>query len=514
MTTLVPSTGTLAVLLVEDNAGDSRLIREMLKDTHAAWTITEARRLADALSRLGEGGIDAVLLDLNLPDADGLVALSSISSRFPELPIVVLTGMDDELTALNAIHGRAQDYLVKGRIDGERLSKAVRYAVERKALEEQLRQAQKMEAIGRLAGGIAHDFNNLLGVILGCAELVQRSPALVDAERDRVRQMQSAAERAAALTRQLLTFSRKQVVVPELLRVAAVVDDLGRLLRRILGEDIELHIETARDARVRADRGQLEQVIMNLVLNARDAMPSGGTVTVSVTVEDRPPDTATPGSTSRWVVILVRDLGGGISPEVQKRIFEPYFTTKRPGEGTGLGLATVLGIVQEAGGHVEVESELGQGTTLRVFLPAVVGDPSGGAAPAEPAPPPAGRATQTILLVEDEDMLRSLMREILETEGYKVLEACDGSQALQVFEGHSEAIDLLVTDVVMPGIGGVDLCRTIRGIRGDMPVLLISGYNEELLASRGVPQERVEFLYKPFPVDRLVEKIGAALRSR
>ncbi|HEY2942316.1 MAG TPA: PAS domain S-box protein [Vicinamibacteria bacterium] len=381
---------------------------------------------------------------------------------------------------------------------------------ERRSLEEQLVQAQKMEAVGRLAGGIAHDFNNLLTAILGYGDLML--PKLHDPTlRGKMQEIRKAAERASALTRQLLAFSRKQVLVPEVVPVGGLIEELSKMLRRLIGEDIELAIvlpPTA--AAVRADPGQLEQVLMNLAVNARDAMPRGGKLTITVGVvqsddafrKDHPDVPAGP-----QVVISVTDTGVGMDAEVRKHIFEPFFTTKELGRGTGLGLATVYGIVKQSGGHVEVDTAPGAGTTFRIFLRAVD--------PPRPMPPPSldevVGGSETVLLVEDEAALRSLAQEILRDQGYKVIAAGSGTEALELARAHKAPIDLLVTDVVMPGMDGRELADRLGPVHPETRCLFMSGYTDDAVVRRGVREEGMPFLQKPFTIDALALKVREVL---
>jgi PAS domain S-box-containing protein len=381
---------------------------------------------------------------------------------------------------------------------------------ERRSLEEQLVQAQKMEAVGRLAGGIAHDFNNLLTAILGYGDLMM--PKLHDPTlRGKMQEIRKAAERASALTRQLLAFSRKQVLVPEVVPVASLIGEMSKMLRRLIGEDIELVTPMLpAAAAVRADPGQLEQVLMNLAVNSRDAMPRGGKLTIEVAVVEPDdafckdhPDVA-PGP---QVVISVTDTGVGMDAEVRKHIFEPFFTTKELGRGTGLGLATVYGIVKQSGGHIEVDTAPARGTTFRIFLPAVEA----------PRPAPALSldavvgGSETVLLVEDEAALRSLAQEILREQGYKVLAAGSGAEALELAHSHKAPIHLLVTDVVMPGMDGRELADRLVPVHAETRCLFMSGYTDDAVVRRGVREEGVPFLQKPFTIDALALKVREVL---
>jgi two-component system cell cycle sensor histidine kinase/response regulator CckA len=384
---------------------------------------------------------------------------------------------------------------------------------EQRALEERLRQTQKMEAVGRLAGGIAHDFNNLLTAILGSVDFLRRALGPEHPEHAETEEIQKAAVRAADLTRQLLAFSRQQVLAPKVLDLDALVTNLEKMLRRLIGEDVELRFAAkAPCAAVLADPGQLEQVIVNLVVNARDAMPRGGKLTIETATVDLDAayawehGTVEPG---RYVMLAVSDTGVGIDRAAQARLFEPFFTTKEFGKGTGLGLATVYGIVKQSGGYIWVYSEPGQGATFKVYLPRV--EPAG-----EPAavPHPPARAlggTETILLAEDEAAVRNLARRVLEKHGYKLLLAATGRDGVRLAQEHASAIDLLVTDVVMPEMGGRELAQVLTTRQPGLKVLYLSGYTDDAIVHHGVLDAGVAFLQKPFKPDDLVRKIRAVL---
>ncbi len=395
----------------------------------------------------------------------------------------------------------------------EFLSMVSRDLGERLRLEAQLRQAQKMEAVGRLAGGIAHDFNNLLCIITGYSEMALTQLAADATLHSFLSEINKAGNRAATLTRQLLAFSRKQLLAPKVLDLNGVIRDAGTMLRRMIGEDVELATTLAAELPpVKADPNQLEQVLMNLAVNARDAMPQGGrlelrTATVRLTdadTHDQPE--VRPGA---YVVLEVRDSGLGMSEEVKARIFEPFFTTKGVGKGTGLGLAMVYGIVKQSGGHIDVESAPGRGTTFRILLPSAGGPADESAAPIIPADVPAG--TETVLLVEDEDGVRALVREVLARSGYTVLEARDGDEALALNERHAGPIHLLLTDVVMPRLGGSRLARRISRVRPDTRVLFMSGFADSTLVRHEVISGEVACLVKPFTPELLARKVREIL---
>ena len=377
---------------------------------------------------------------------------------------------------------------------------------------EQLLQAQKMEAVGRLAGGVAHDFNNLLTAIKGFTELLLLDLDRRDSRYPFAHEIQAAANRAASLTRQLLAFSRKQVLQPRVFDLNASVADMEKMLRRLIGEDVELvtrrHPELAR---IRADPGQVEQIILNLVVNARDAMPAGGRIEVVTRNETLTPEQAQRQgevAAGDYAVLAVRDTGGGMSREVQRRIFEPFFTTKEQGRGTGLGLSTVYGIVQQSGGFVTVESAPGEGAEFRVHLPAAEDD----GLPAEASPvrlPTEG--TETVLLVEDENAVRVLVRRVLDRMGYTVLEAEDGPTALRVMDQRGAPVDLLLTDVIMPGMSGRELADRLLESQPDLKVLFMSGYTDEAISQHGVLADGVSFLEKPFTPDLLLQRVREVL---
>ncbi|HEX6938380.1 MAG TPA: MASE1 domain-containing protein [Longimicrobiales bacterium] len=388
---------------------------------------------------------------------------------------------------------------------------------ERRRLEEQLRQSQKMEAIGRLAGGIAHDFNNLLTAIHGHTRLLLEDLRPDDPVRADLEEIREASVRAASLTRQLLAFGRKQVHQPRVIDPNAVVRETTRMLRRLIGEDIELQasLEPAL-GHVRVDPGQLQQVLLNLALNARDAMPAGGRITIATAnVDDASACAAAAdagGWPGGWIVLAVSDTGTGMRPEVRERIFEPFFTTKAPGKGTGLGLSTVYGIVQQCNGCIEVDSEVGRGTTVRVYLPrvAVPIDQPEAAAPARDLHG-AGRA---VLLVEDDPAVRSLARRILERKGYRVLEAASGADAITRFSQSAHEIDLLLTDLIMPGMSGRELAARFRAVRPGLAVVFMSGYADDESILDDALQDPATFVSKPFTPETLAQVVHDALRRR
>ena len=383
---------------------------------------------------------------------------------------------------------------------------------ERHHLESQLRQAQKLESVGRLAGGVAHDFNNLLTIINGYSSLLLKELQPGDPAYLYAQEIGKAGNHAAGLTRQLLAFSRKQILEPRLLDVNTVVTDSGRMLQRLIGEDIELTTRLAPDlGQVMVDPDQIHQVIVNLVVNARDAMPDGGKLdiaTENVEVDESSlaahPD-ALPGS---YVMITVSDNGLGMDVNTLQSAFEPFFTTKERGKGTGLGLSTVYGIVRQSGGWIDVQSEVGKGSSFRIYIPRTE-------ACAVPAMAPVAVQTlhggETVLVVEDQEAVRELTKTVLEAYGYQVLEAVNGAEALACVEQHSDEIHLLLTDVIMPGMNGMDLSKRLRALRPKLKVLFTSGYPSEVIARRGVVERDVAYLPKPFNPETLVAKVRSVL---
>jgi hypothetical protein len=384
---------------------------------------------------------------------------------------------------------------------------------ERKSLEAQLRQSQKMEAIGRLAGGIAHDFNNLLTVINGYSELMLQSLPVGESHRDTLEQIRHAGEKAATLTRHLLAFSRQQVLQPRILDLNAVVANMDTMLKRVIGEDIDLlTILSPGLTPVKADPGQIQQILMNLVVNARDAMPNGGRLTIETADVVLDTDYArrhvgvSPG---RYVMLAVSDTGCGMDKQTQARIFEPFFTTKEEGKGTGLGLSMVYGIVKQSGGNIWVYSEPGRGTTFRIYLPRIEGVAEG-VAP-DKAQEPVPRGSETILLVEDDAGVRNLAKKILQTQGYTVLEAAQGEDALRLSGQHGGLIHLMVTDMVMPEMSGRELAERLKPLRPHMKVLLVSGYTDKAMLHHGELDPGMAFLQKPFTPQTLARKVREVL---
>jgi nitrogen-specific signal transduction histidine kinase len=384
---------------------------------------------------------------------------------------------------------------------------------ERKRLEAQLLQAQKMEAIGTLAGGIAHDFNNLLTIIHTHCQLALLDLKEGEGLKGKFEAILNAAERAASLTRQLLVFSSRQVMEMKVIDINHLVQDLEKMLRRVLGEDIELITMLDKDlGKIKADPGQIEQVVLNLAINARDAMPSGGKLiieTANARLDENSPYLQLGVTPGRYVFLSVSDTGVGMTPEIREKIFEPFFTTKEKGKGSGLGLSIVYGIVKQCGGNITVYSEPSQGTIFKMFLPQVdfaLGE-EGEKTPKQDLP----RGSETILVVEDEEEVRKLAVEILRRQNYKVLEAAQGEDALLLSEKHDGRIHLLLTDVVMPGLNGPELARRMKFSNPEMKVIFMSGYSDKSIFQRGILDPETGLLQKPFSLESLTGKVREVL---
>jgi PAS domain S-box-containing protein len=395
-----------------------------------------------------------------------------------------------------------------------RFTASLRDLTDRKLLEDQLRQAQKMEAVGQLAGGVAHDFNNLLTIIIGYSDVLSGSDDLPQTQRkEMLGEIHKAAERAALLTRQLLAFSRKQILAPRVINLNDTVREMEKMLGRLIGEDICMRTVLAKSLdQISADPGQIEQVIMNLAVNARDAMPNGGELcieTANTELDSCYVDAHAEVKVGRYVMLAITDSGCGMDEAIKARIFEPFFTTKEQGKGTGLGLATVYGIVRQSGGHIWVYSEPGQGTTFKIYFPIVTQASVKGSSEPERKLPLKG--DETILLVEDDHGVRTLSRNVLEIYGYTVLEASDPTAAIQLCQSHQGPIDALLTDIVMPQMNGKRLSELLLPQRPEMKVLFMSGYTDDAIIRQGILERGISFIQKPFTPAGLAEKLRGVL---
>jgi signal transduction histidine kinase/ActR/RegA family two-component response regulator len=643
----------IQALLIEDSPSDVLLLREGLgTDVSGQFALTHVERLEDGLKCLVRDRFDVVFLDLGLPDSQGLETMRKLRLQDWDVPVIILTGLDDETLAANALHEGAQDYLVKGHFDGYWLTRATRYALERHRLfldlrrseqqlaeaqrianlgswewnvhtgriawsaqmyrtfgldprqiepsyesllsyvhledrvlfqrafdqlltrgipfhlehriltadttdvryvlshgevvapappdspcqlagtvldmtelkqaeralhqtEEQLRQAQQLQAIGRLAGGVAHDFNNLLTAVIGYSEMLLDQTDRNDPRRAEIEQIRNAGERATSLTRQLLAFGRKQVLYPTVLDLNAVIEEMERMLRSLIGENIDLAVQIdPKLGKVKVDTAQIQQVVLNLTINARDAMPAGGRLTIETANTDIDESRARgqlaipPGP---YVTLIVSDSGCGMDFETQGRIFEPFFTTKEVGKGTGLGLSTVYGIVKQSGGSIEVYSAPNQGSTFKIHLPRVEENtlPKAASLPDQIE----AKGTETILLVEDDPMVRTLTLSILRVQGYTVLEAAEGDEAVRIAQQHRGPIHLVLSDVVLPGIGCREVVEKVAGLHPDVKVLYFSGYAGDAIIRQGLVERNINFLEKPFTIAQLATKVRGVLES-
>ena len=506
----------LYVLIVDESADDADLVKRALQRLGRVITLERVETASGMRAALERRAWDVVISDWAASAFSALAVLALLDEMRIDLPVVIVAGTIGDEAGGDAMLAGARDYVLKDKLD--RLAPIVEREIRRERenrrarreadlLTEKLQQSQKMEAIGRLAGGVAHDFNNLLSVILTYSETLIEDLKEGDPMRDDLEQVRRAGDRAADLTRQLLTFSRQQVIEPKVIDLNGVLSGVEKMLLRIVGDDVELTLlPGASIGCVRADPGSIERVIMNLVVNARDAMPAGGKLTVETTnvvLDARYAEghfAVKPGS---YVMLSVSDTGIGMEKATMDRIYDPFFTTKEKGKGIGLGLSTVFGIVQQSGGSVWVSSEVGVGTTFKVYLPQVD-------AAAEPsraqASPSTLRGSETILLAEDEDQVRVAIRGILRRHGYTVLEARNAGEALLLCERHPGTIDLLLTDVVMPKMSGPELAKRLAQTRPSMKVLCMSGCTDDAAVRHGVVEPAFAFLQKPITVDALTRR--------
>jgi two-component system, cell cycle sensor histidine kinase and response regulator CckA len=501
----------LRALIVEDCPEDATLLLHALRrgGYDVSWVrVQDATALREALA---SQSWDIVLSDYSMPSFSAPDALTIVRETGRDLPFIIVSGTIGEEAAVSALKAGACDFLVKGRlarfipaVERELREVAVRRerARTQAALEEQLRQSQKMEAIGQLAGGIAHDFNNLLTAILGYCELLTDQIGPDKPIGRDLQEITAAAEKAASLTRQLLAFSRKQVLTIQPIELNGIISDLVGLLKRLIGEriTITLALDDQLPA-VMADATQLEQVLMNLCVNARDAMPLGGTLTIRT---QRGSGNAEHASSDQLVTLTVTDTGTGISPEIRSKIFEPFFTTKERGRGTGLGLSAVHGIVSQLGGSIAVDSEVGKGTTFVIQLPASEDAMAKTAVTRARAKPVGG---ETILLVEDEPGVRSFVRIALERFGYRVVEAETSEDALTALAGLKQSVDLLLTDLVLQGMSGHELAARIKELSPGTRILYMSGYSQPMGDAHSPFDPAILTLEKPFTTRTLLERI-------
>ena len=507
----------LRLLMVEDSEDDAAmLLRELRRGGYDVMHERVETSVA-LLAALNNQKWELVISDHSMPHFSGLDALNILRSNGSEVPFIFVSGTMGEEAAVAALKDGAQDYVMKTNL--KRLVPAVqrelreaRERQERKQLERQVQQLHKFEAIGRLAGGIAHDFNNVIGAILGWAELCQEEAKPGTHLHERLGKIKDQTKRAAGLTSQLLSFARRQILQPKKIDLNIHVLQGMSLLRRVIGEHITVTVHTAHDLNVAlVDPVQADQVLMNLCLNARDAMPNGGqlvinTSNVEIGEEFRSLHSyARPGS---YVLLSVSDNGIGMEPKTVEQIFEPFFTTKDLGKGTGLGLATVYGIVKQHGGFIEVDSAPGKGTTFQVYLPAGSGAPETREAQSEEK---ARRGSETILLAEDHEGLRQSAQEMLEALGYRVILAADGREAVRLFQANCEQVGLVVLDVVMPGLSGPDALLQMTALKPTLPVVFTTGYTSEVASLTSMLEKGASFLQKPYSQRSLGQTIRGVL---
>ncbi len=507
------------ILHLEDDPNDAALVQATLKTGGLSVAISCVQTKADFVAALERGGIDLILSDFTLPVFDGAAATEIVQARWPAIPFIFVSGTLGEEQAIDSLKRGATDYVLKQRLT--RLVPAVRRAMqevelraERQQLKEQFIEAQKMEVVGQLAGGVAHDFNNILAVIIGYSDMLAAELDANSPLRNHVAEIQHASERAVGLTRQLLVFSRKQVVHHVVLDLNDVVQDLEKMLRRLVDENIEMKtVPGMETGRIKADPGYLGQLLMNLVVNARDAMPNGGALTIAtsnVKLDENFAPASDSDTSSDYVMLSVSDTGTGMTEEIKARIFEPFFTTKPKGKGTGLGLATCQSIVEQCGGRIELHSAMGRGTTFNIFFPRVE----------EPlefdtkfiAAGPLPRGTETLLVVEDDSSVRQLARGILEGLGYKVLLAANGQDGLRVAREHQgPPVHLVITDIIMPLMGGITMAEWLKTTYPGLKILFTSGYTDDAITQHGGLNGGAEFLSKPYTPATLARKVRELL---
>jgi signal transduction histidine kinase len=512
-----------SILIVDDQEADVSLLEKMLRGAGYV-SISSTRNPQEVCEMHRKNRYALILLDLLMPGLDGFQVMEGLKAIEADgyLSVLVITAHPEQ--KLHALRAGANDCVSKPFDFAEVLMRVhnllevrllhLEAAMRREQAEGRFIEAQKMEVVGQLAGGVAHDFNNILAIIMGYSELMMQKLGPDKELRNHLEAIRLAAERAAGLTRQLLVFSRKQTVQPVVLNLSDVVSGMEKMLRRLIDENIELTFALGKDiGRIKADSGYVGQVLMNLVVNARDAMPRGGKITVATsnaTLDENYTRTHTGAIPGDYVMLSVSDTGTGMTDEVKARLFEAFFTTKPKGKGTGLGLATCQTIVQQSGGHIGVYSEVGKGTTFKVYFPRVDLPLDTAASPIQKGPLP--RGTETLLVVEDEPAVRHLARDVLEAQGYEVLRASNGQHALQVAREHKGSpIRLVITDVIMPLMGDKVMAEWLKSAYPDLKFLFTSGYTDDAIAHHGVLDPGMAFLPKPFTPATLTRKVRELL---
>ena len=503
----------VCVLLVEDDDDDFVFVSDLFRETQGQHALERVATYGEGLAAMQANCHDVYLLDFRLGSQTGLDLMKEARARGCHGPVILLTGQEDRQIDLDAMRAGATDYLPKSQINAPLLERSVRYALERERIGRSLRQAQKMEAVGRLAGGVAHDFNNMMTIVTGYSDLLLQKLGRDDPVALIIQEIKKAGERSAALTRRLLAFSRQQMLTLQAVNLNWLVAELEKMLRPLIGDNIRM--VTSLDSGVcpvKVDPGQMEQALINLAVNARDAMAQGGTLTIetkALILNEKTAQVRPEIPRGQYALLAIRDTGCGMDAQTQAHIFEPFFTTKPLGQGTGLGLATVYGIIKQFDGYIYVASQQGQGTTFSIFLPCAEGPAHPGSPPAESQSLPLGK--ETILLVEDEPSLRAMMGMVLSGNGYRVLEAGNGQDALALLGKHQGPIHLLVTDVVMPEMGGRELARRFAFLYPKARVMYLSGYTEDAVIRQGVLDANMPFLQKPFSAEALAKKVREVL---
>ncbi|MBN2708532.1 MAG: response regulator [Calditrichaceae bacterium] len=518
---------SLRVLIVDDSEDDTLLLVRALKSGGYNSHYERVDTATDLVKALENEEWDIVITDYSMPRFSAPAAIEIVKQKELEIPIIIVSGAIGEEIAVSALRAGAQDFINKNNLS--RLVPAVERELretevrrqrqaaqeEKTKIEEQLFQAQKMEAIGRLTGGVAHDFNNLLTVINGYSDLILSNLKKNDPNFENIQKIRQAGRRAENLTRQLLAFSRKQALKPVVLDLNDLILNMEDLLRRLIGEDIDLIIALDKNLDyIKADPGQMEQVILNLVINSRDSMPQGGKIiieTENVILDKRYAEEHHGSFPGKHVMLVITDTGSGMDNDTKSKIFEPFFTTKEKGKGTGLGLSMVYGIVKQSGGSIYVYSELNKGTTFKIFLKSI--DEEIEIIPEFKKTPEKLDGTETILVVEDEEAVLELAIEVLKDYGYNVLEASTAEAALEMINKSKEPIHLLLTDIVLPGKNGHELAKEVNSIHPEIKILYMSGYTESVIGNHGMLDEKINLIQKPYsPID-LLRKVRKTLNE-
>ncbi len=509
----------LNILIVEDSADDAALVVKELQKNGFDFKWKRVETEADYRANLNSE-INVILSDFSLPQFSTMRALGLLQESKLDIPFIVVSGTIGEERAVESMKAGATDYVLKDKLDRlgpvvKRALREIQERTERKRAEAQFIEAQKMEVIGQLASGVAHDFNNILSVIIGYGDLMMPELDAEGLPHKCAGEIRQAADRAVALTRQLLIFSRKQTVQTVVLDLDSVVKDLDKMLHRLIDENVELAIVPGKQAgRIKADSGQLGQVLMNLVVNARDAMPNGGKLTIetgNVTLDDNFVRSHAGTAAGDYVMLAVTDTGTGMTAEVKAHLFDAFFTTKPKGKGTGLGLATCQTIVKQCDGYIEVQSELGEGTTFKIYFPRVE-QPLDTLVQTAKVKKLLVRGMETLLLVEDERSVRHLACSILQSQGYNVLSANNGKEGLRMArECKAGLIQLVITDVIMPQMSGKVMAEWLKEVYPDLKILFTSGYTDDAIVEQGVLEPGIAFLPKPYTPAALAHKVRELL---